>query len=387
MWLGHPKADLDYLQDLLWAYCDDYTWVMSAHIFAVNDLGSTARAARLAEILFAFKDQIENEVSDRVSAEIDRRVFSNVADPRNTEFWHTARMNWNHVCNGSVIRAALLLIEDPKVLAQFIHPMIQNMTYALDGFTDDGGCEEGAGYWGYGFGHYVQAAHALHCRTGGELNIMSDPKVEKICRYPLASHIEGACRASFADCGEGSVAPLVALQINKFYKIPELFELCSRVPAETGKGARVGDSIDAHRIRPGALSGPGALDVRDMHSLALFKGEKVTGRADNKDYLLPDLGIVKLRGKPEAKQMTLIALAGHNGVPHNHNDIGSFHLYRGGRMLMTDPGAPMYNSQTFGDRRYEILWCRSKGHSVPIINGRAILPDRMIMRRCEHEPP
>lgn len=38
-------------------------------------------------------------------------------------------------------------------------------------------------------------------------------------------------------------------------------------------------------------------------------------------------------------------------------------------MLLTDPGAPLYNKQTFGKRRYDILWCRSQGHSLPVING------------------
>lgn len=370
LWLNHPKASLDYLQDLLWAYCDDYTWVMAAHVYAVNDLGSTILGARLAEILFIFKDQLEEEVAARVHAEIERRIFRNVADYRNTEFWHTAKMNWNHVCNGAVIRTALLEMKSNAELARLIHPMIQNMTYALDGFTDDGGCEEGPGYWTFGFGHFVMAAYALYCRTGGELNIMSDEKIEKICRYPLASHIDGLHRVSFADSGWGSVPPLTALQINHFYKIPELYELCSRRPSKAMKAPRVPDTRNDHKVESGAYSGRGPLEVCNMNALALFKGEQAKGRPDNKDYVLPDLGMVKMRGRPGRQQMTVAALAGHNGVPHNHNDIGTFQVFSAGRMLLTDPGSPLYNRQTFSDRRYEILWCRSKGHSVPIINGR-----------------
>lgn len=350
LWLNHPKGDLDYLQDLLWTYCDDWTWVMPAHESAAVDLGSAAHAARFAEILSALKHLIEPEVADRVRAEIEKRVLRPVWDYDNTEFWHTTRMNWNHVCNGGFVRAALLEIGDPKKLARSIHPVIQNMTYALDGFTDDGGCEEGPGYWGYGFGHFVWAAHALHCRTGGELDIMAHEKVERICRYPLAAHIEGSQRTTFADSGPGSIAPLVALQINHFYPIPELYELCPRQ-------------------KDGGMSGAGKLKIDDMHSLGLYRGEKATGKADPKDYVLPDLGVVKLRGGPGPDRMTLAALAGNNGVPHNHNDIGSFMLYARGRMFLTDPGGPLYNKQTFSKRRYEIIHCRSRGHSVPIING------------------
>lgn len=370
LWLDHPKADLDYLQDLLWAYCDDYSWVMAAHDYAVNDLGSTMRGARLAEILFAFEDQIEPEVADRVHGEIERRIFRNVVNYENREFWHTARMNWNHVCNGSVIRTALLEIKDAETLARLIHPMIQNMTYAIDGFTDDGGCEEGAGYWGFGFGNFVQAAYALHCRTGGELNIMSDKKLERISRFPLATHIDGLHRTGFADTNKGVVALLTALQINHFWSVPEIYELCARVPKRIANVSSVQEPRHLEKYTSSVPKGAGQLDARDMHSLALYRGQKATGQPDNADYVLPGLGMVKMRGKPGRDQVTVAALAGNNGVPHNHNDIGSFQVYVRGRMVLTDPGGPLYNKQTFRGDRYAILWCRSNGHSVPIIDGK-----------------
>lgn len=351
LWLDHPKAELDYLQDLLWAYCDDWTWIMAAHEHCVVDLGAAMLGAHFAEITAALVDRIEPEVTQRVHAEIERRIFRNVINYDNTEFWHTAYMNWNHVCNGGVIRAALLTIKEPRSLARLIHPMIQNMTYAFDGFTDDGGCKEGPGYWGFGFGHFVQAAHALHCRTGGELNLMADEKIEKICRFPLAAHIAGPYRATYSDSGHGEISVLTALQVNRFYDIPELYELCPQAPSGKSGGKR-------------------ALRASDLHSLGLYNGEKATGTLEAKDCLLPELGLVKMHGKPGPKQMTLVAVAGYNDVPHNHNDIGTFMLHAGERMVLVDPGSPQYNKQTFREHRYDILYCRTKGHSVPIINGR-----------------
>ncbi len=51
LWLDHPNASVDYLQDLLWAYCDDWTWVMAAHEGSAIDIGSASLAVTLAEIL------------------------------------------------------------------------------------------------------------------------------------------------------------------------------------------------------------------------------------------------------------------------------------------------------------------------------------------------
>ncbi|MDP6506901.1 MAG: hypothetical protein QF886_24965, partial [Planctomycetota bacterium] len=68
LWLNHPNADVDYLQDLLWAYCDNFTWVMAAHEGNSIDLGSAALGATFAEILYLLGAKIEDEVKERVSA-------------------------------------------------------------------------------------------------------------------------------------------------------------------------------------------------------------------------------------------------------------------------------------------------------------------------------
>ncbi len=347
LWLRHPKASLDYLQDLLWAYCEDSTWVMAAHENRAIDLGAAMLGASLAELLHLFEDQLEEEVRARVDREIETRIFRRYRALDALDNWNTNRNNWNHVCNGEIVRAALYRIQDPVKLAHFIHTPLQNMTYALDGFAEDGGCHEGPGYWAYGFGHFVRAAHALHRRTEGEINLMEDPsgKIEKICRFPLAPHIEGPLRATFSDSDHGFVPAEIALRINAFYRIPELYGLCDRHPDQK-------------------------LKIASLPELALYSGFKVPAAPVREDALLPDLGLAKVRSAPGPRQMTLLCLAGHNGVPHNHNDIGSFIVHKQGRLPLVDPGRPIYRRETFSPARYDILFCNSLGHSVPLVNGK-----------------
>ncbi|MDA0710966.1 MAG: heparinase II/III family protein [bacterium] len=351
LWLGHPNANVDYLQDLLWAYCDDWTWVMAAHEGRSIDLGSAALGASMAEIVHVLGGHLEDEVKDRVSVAIKKHIFDPFWDYGHLNGWETVRMNWNHVCNGEIIRAALYQLDDARVLARMTHGAIQNLTYALDGFTDDGGCEEGPGYWGYGFGHYLSVAYALFQKTNGELNIMADDtgKIERICRYPLAAHISGALRSTFADSSHGYTGALAAMTVNHFFDVPDLYALCQ-----------------THKDR--------TLTVGGMHELAMYSGFKVSQKPDANDYVLPDMGQVKLRGKAGKQQMTLMCLAGNNGVPHNHNDIGSFIVHKYGKLLLTDPGGPVYSRKTFGPKRYDILFCNSLGHSVPVINGKLQQP-------------
>ena len=51
-------------------------------------------------------------------------------------------------------------------------------------------------------------------------------------------------------------------------------------------------------------------------------------------------------------------------------------LFKTGTCLLVDPGAPHYTRKTFGPRRYESLFCRSRGHSVPVVNSHEQPPGR-----------
>lgn len=344
LWLAHPKGDRDCLQDLLWAYCDDWTWVMPAHEGRAIDLGAANLGATLAEILHVMGDVLEEEVIQRVTQEIQNRIFEPFFSYQSVDTWKSVRHNWNHVCNGEIIRTALYQIQDPLLLANMVHGAIVHLTYGLDGFTEDGGCVEGPGYWDYGFGHYLSVAQAVFFRTGGEINLLADEKIRRICAYPLATHIDGPLRATFADSSHGYLPARLALIVDSFEAMPNLYPLCEH-----------------HE--------DGRLRLKDMHELAMYSGEEGSEELEATDCVLPNLGYVKLLGAKGPKPLTLLALAGHNGVNHNHNDIGSFMLYKHGQLFCVDPGAPVYSRTTFSKDRYRSVFCNSFGHSVPSING------------------
>jgi hypothetical protein len=301
----------------------------------------------LAEITFMLGELLEDEVKERVGAEIERRILDPIYEWRRPSWWETADMNWNHVCNANVITTALYRIAEPEILAYYIHPLIERLGYAIHGFSDDGGCREGPGYWEYGFGHFLDAAVVLHHRTGGKLDITRafGEKTERICRYPLASQIDGPTRTTFADSSHGSISASSAMKINRFFSVPELFGLASRRK-------------------------DGAIALRDWRDLAIYEGQRSTGYDNADDHLLPELGQVVMRSSRAADRTTVAAIAGRNDVPHNHNDVGSFIYHARGTVFFVDPGAPRYTKKTFGPARYEIVFCCSRGHSVPVVNGR-----------------
>src|SRR5437016_4638635 len=94
--------------------------------------------------------------------------------------------------------------DDPHERAWFVLTAEHYSRYALAGFTPDGYCDEGVGYWNYGFGHYAALAETVRVATHGGVDLLD--RMEAVMPSAYGSRIEivpGVC-PSFADCDPGS---------------------------------------------------------------------------------------------------------------------------------------------------------------------------------------
>jgi hypothetical protein len=73
-------------------------------------------------------------------------------------------------------------------------------------------------------------------------------------------------------------------------------------------------------------------------------------------------------GKESPNALAVAIKAGHNGVSHGHDDLGSFVVTVGKSTLLTDPGREVYTARTFSKDRYVSKVLNSFGHSVPIVD-------------------
>ena len=340
---GSKRSALEFLHDLLWAECEASWWVMPAHERHGTpiDLRVALCACKYATILTLLRDRIEPEVRQRMLDEIDRRVLRPYLSAEHRHRWKTVTNNWNAVCLGNVGIAAMLVETEAPRLGRLIADALSHLPSFLSGFAPDGGCTEGPSYWRFGFGWFIRLAAALHDYTGGRIDLAAGERVGRIARYPLSVALAPGKELTFADAHSGFQDPVTAMLINRFHDAGELFGLCE--------------------LRP-----DGQLACRTLEALLLYGGRTCTPLADAADHLLPALGVALVR----AGGTSLGAKAGHNGEHHNHNDVGSFLVFRDGCYYLTDPGAPIYSARTFSDRRYESIFCNSLGHSVPVIGGR-----------------
>ena len=341
VYLG-AEGKAKYLQDLLWAECESTWWTMPSHEYfeAPIDLRVAMCGYHYALIATMLSNKIGGEVTDRIFAEVRRRVLDEYLRPGRFYWWSKHSNNWNAVCSGAIGLTAMLIEDDPARLAEILRRVLTSLPIFLSGFADDGGCSEGPGYWRFGFQWYVAFASGLHALTGGRVNLMAGEKIARICRYPLAVWVAPGQELSFADAHGGYMPTAMAMQINRFHDVPELFGLCK-------------------------LTEAGRPQVDSLSDLVLCDEAEHAAGGDAADHYLPDLGVVKVR----TGGVTFGAKAGDNQEHHNHNDVGSFMVHRGKTFFLTDLGAPVYSRKTFSGQRYESIFCNSLGHSVPVING------------------
>ena len=79
------------------------------------------------------------------------------------------------------------------------------------------------------------------------------------------------------------------------------------------------------------------------------------------DIFYPSAGLFITRDDT----LYLAVKAGDNDDSHNHNDTGSFTVYKNGQPLFIDIGVETYSKKTFSPDRYEIWTMQSRYHNLP----------------------
>lgn len=337
------------LEDLIWEICNEYTWSLPAHIGISNrptgielDLFSSETGFYLAEALHLFADKLDSRVVARCRAEIKRRILDSYLGNYSTCWWEAGKNNWGAVCAGSIGMAFLYEEKDPQRLKAALSRVLKTMDLFIGSFPEDGTCEEGYGYWNYGFGFYTVFAEAFLEYTGGKVNLFDFPKIHKIALFPQRVSLSQGRTVSFSDGSRfRSVEHSIMSCLNRH------FGDLARCGGDIGKRSHAKPS---HLIRNFAWTDPA----------------RVAETLPDKTEYFKDAQWLVLRQAPFA----FAALFGNNGVSHNHNDIGSFLMVDGEQEGPMDLGSGEYTRQYFSGQRYEILCNGSQGHSVPIVGGK-----------------
>ena len=347
------------------------SWLLPAHDASLSnfnqrkfyvDLFCSERASDLATVDYWFQDRLKPETRAAIRREAHRRAIdpylrSVRGEDMTGHGWMSATHNWNAVCTGNLVNCILTLVPDKTIRAEVIATAELSNQRFLAGFTPDGYCSEGIGYWLYGFGHFLVMGEHILQETNGKLSIFDHPSLPNIAAFATRIQLSEGIAPAFADCG-------VNARPSDHYSL-----LIARHWPEALNRRPVPASVlnSAFPIMPLIAFDDAARLNQQLPDKATFPLRSA----------FPDAGIHLLRSTT-ARGITFgIAIkGGHNGEHHNHNDVGSFLIAADSSRLLIDPGAETYTRQTFSNLRYTFNLLNSFGHSVPVVAGKLQRPGR-----------
>ena len=355
-------SGLDDVIDGLWLLCEETGWNLSAH----NDSGPLPDPERPVLDLFAAQTamilsltcQLLSEALDAVSPlirrrarrEIEKRVLSPF-ETRDDLWWMGVTgedlCNWTPWIVSNVMLTACAWADDVPRLCRLLERGTLMLDRYLAAIPDDGGCDEGPGYWSMAGGAVLDCLDLLERVTGGSATFWDEAKLRSLLRFPLNAWLGGPWFANFADCDAMPDIPGERLRFaGERLNDPALVALGGRF--EPSPADHLSDTPQLWRLLNG-LFHPRPATLPDV--------------APPGDVWLQDLQMRVVR----AGGMVLACKGGVNAGSHSHNDCGSFILLVDGEPQIVDAGNMTYTGATFSDQRYALWNTRGRTHNVPVI--------------------
>ena len=359
--------------DGMGSFCEETWWGIPAHYpkaiplseWQEVDLFNAETASLIVWTRYMLEKQFDAfspDLCQRIDREIERRILQPAVE--RDYWWKTAGMNWNPwICSNWL--ACILICEKDEARKATAIAQIKKATQAfIDAYPEDGGCDEGPGYWDRAAASMFEIMRLLDFGT-------VDQKVQRMASYAYKTYIGNDYCVCFADAHENKAVQ----QVNIVYP----FGLWLNDQTMREFGAYLGR-------QKGVLTNPAALydksgnfptlgrELFFLRHIRDFIAEQPCEPL-LKDVWLPDLQIMTTR----RGNLYVAMKGGNNGESHNHNDVGSFIVYgsqeSGVRSkeqlspLFIDPAVGEYTAKTFSDDRYSIWTMQSQYHNLPQING------------------
>ena len=335
-----------------------------------------------------------NKTFDSVDPVISRVIYDSVKkqilDPYLNMDEHTANWwlafdikpgrvvnNWNPWCNANVILCFLLMEQDPKRLDKAVAQSAKSVDKFIAYVKKDGACEEGPAYWGHAAGKLFDYLQIMSDASKGRFSIFDDPQVRLMGEYVSRSFVRDGWVVNFADASA-----------KLSFSSPLIYNYGKAVCSQEMQDFAI---YNLGNRKKGNFTTPSPVIQDDVYrSLESLKYiTEITKRVDGMNELV-SLGVsfdecmASLRTcvpsstwYPQTEfcyfqnkaDWFFAAKGGHNNESHNHNDIGTFILYKEGTPMFIDAGVGTYTKQTFSSDRYAIWTMQSNWHNLPQING------------------
>ena len=350
--------------DGIGSFCEETWWGIPAHYskripltdIQEVDLFNAETASLIVWTRYMLQKQFDEFSPDlcrRIDQEIERRILQPAVE--RDYWWKTAGMNWNPwICSNWL--ACVLICEKDEARKTEAVRQIKKATQAfIDAYPDDGGCDEGPGYWDRAAASVLEVMRLL---PDFHYDVK---KISNMAAYSYKTYIGNDYCVNFADAHENKSIQ----QVNIVY--PFGLYLGDQTMREFGAYLGRRKHVLENPAVLYAKSGNFPTLSRELFFLRHIR-DFITEQP--REPLLKDVWLGDLQIMTARRGNLFVAMkGGHNGESHNHNDVGSFIVYANGEPLFIDPGVGEYTAKTFSKDRYDIWTMQSGYHNLPQING------------------
>lgn len=360
----------------VWSICEESFWGVPAHLPQTKEyaglmdvsqpfveLFSAETATYLSWVDYFLGDKLDAvspQIRKRIYNETNNRIFQPLMNKQHGFMTTNANgrppNNWNPWICSNWLNAVLLLEKDEAKRTDAVSKILWVLDEFVNPYPQDGGCDEGPGYWGAAGASLYDNIAMLNLASNNKFKyVYEDEKFKNMGRFIYRAQIGKEYFLNFADAD-----PQPTMAANMIYRY--------------GK-----DINDADMMKFGAFyRKPEEGKVGRFHYFrnlfSLFMQDEYQqaqqGLPLPASVWLPDIQVMVARDKEGSTDGLFVAAkGGHNDESHNHNDIGNYVVYYDGQPLLIDVGRGTYTRKTFSSRRYDIWYNCSDYHNVPTING------------------
>ncbi|MDR1583305.1 MAG: heparinase II/III-family protein [Prevotellaceae bacterium] len=356
----------------IWSICEESWWGVPAHLRGDKNTGLMDVTKPFIDLyaaetgtFLAWADYFLGNQFDAVSPQIRKRIYSEINyrlfEPlMNRPHWWTGKNgsrpnNWNPWICSNLLNTVLLLEKDSNRRIAMVAEMLGILDNFLNPYPEDGGCDEGPGYWNAAAASMYDNISMLNLASNNAFKyVYENEKFRNMGRFIYRAQISDVYFFNFADA-----SPKPHMAADMIYRY--------------GKDIQDTDMMNfgAYYCKP-PTGTVGGMFFRNF--FALFMRDELQNAERRlpllQDVWLPNLQVMAARDQQGTSQGFYIAAkGGHNAESHNHNDIGNYIVYYDGQPLLIDAGAGKYTGRTFSSKRYDLWFNCSDFHNLPTING------------------
>ncbi len=375
----HKGEYIDKIIDILWAICEETTWIPPDHINHMHnhmytgvlklalpdvteynfiDLYSGICGGTLGWTYYFLKDRLDEEsplLAKRIEVELWKKIIIPFMTHDDLTWfgYHGHKINnWNPWILSSIIPACLCVIKDEDYRIEFMARALEKFDIYANNCALDGASDEGPGYWNVGGGACLDMFELIKDATGGNINLLDTDFARNVGEYIAHANMKDDLYANFADCG-------MKLSVGYF-------------------AYRYAKITNSDYLKSFVLSRKEAWNVPAINIVSMYRHLKCMFEFSemkdiektefkHKDVWLPDSQ--HFYAKSNDERVSVAAKGGYNNESHNHNDLGSFIYMLDNEAAICDLGGLRYTAKAFSPGRYDFWIVNSTAHNCAKIGS------------------